>query len=392
MFGKKKKGTKKFRRYIMYSLGFILAVSVALPAYLQSSFLRQHLSLALVSAFFVGANAITALMIALFPKLIHKLGNYFSAKLLIIVYAASLIGLATSNDATSATFTLLLFIITSNLLWINIDILLESVSADNKTGRIRTVYLTIMNLGWIVAPTASAFLVELGNYPFAFLAAAVVTLPLFLIIVSQRHNLKDSSKYHKESILKSLRKMWQSRNLRGIFMSAIALNLFFSSAVIYIPIYLHQNLGIGWEQLGWIFSFMLLPFIIFEIPAGIIADKYLGEKEMLFLGLLIILLSLVLFATIKSSTPWIWAFTLFFSRVGAALVEAMRDSYFFKNVSVKDVGFINIFRITGPIGYIVGASIASLALLLMPVNSIFLIFAAFLLPVFYFVALIKDTK
>ncbi len=392
MFLTKKRGAKRTRRYIMYLLGFILAISVALPAYLQSNFLRQYISLGMVSAFFVLANSATVLMIALFPKLIHKLGNYFSAKLLIIIYAASLVGLAASTGIISAITTLLLFIITSNLLWINIDILLESVSADSKTGRIRTVYLTIMNLGWIISPTISAFLVEIGDYPLAFLAAAFMALPLFFIIINQHHNLKDSSKYHKESILKSFRKMWKSRNLRGIFIAAIALNLFFSGAVIYIPIYLHQTLGIDWAQLGWIFSFMLLPFIIFEIPAGIIADNYLGEKEMLILGLLIIFLSLILFSTIKSPLPWIWAFALFFSRVGAALVEAMRDSYFFKNVSARDIGFINIFRITGPLGYVIGASIASLMLIILPINYIFLVFAGFLLPVFYFVALIKDTK
>jgi len=389
---KQRKKDNRKQRLIMYVVGFILAISVALPAYIQSNFLRQFINLEMVSLFFVLANSITAIMIAFFPRLIHRLGNYFSGKILIILYATALLGMAGANGPLSAVITLLLFIVSSNLLWINIDILLEEASSDHETGRIRTFYLTFMNLGWIIAPTISAYLVTLGEYPLAFLASAFLAIPLFIIIVKNHKRLKDKSKYHKESILKSWKKLWRNKNLRGVFMAAIALNLFFSGAVIYIPIYLHQNLGMEWTQLGWIFSVMLIPFVLFEIPAGYLADKYLGEKEMLILGLFILILSLVLFASINVATPVVWAAALFFSRIGAALVEAMRDTYFFKKVSAKDIGFINVFRITGPLGYILGTASGALFLLFLPINQLFFVFAALIVPVFYFVYFIKDTK
>jgi MFS family permease len=180
--------------------------------------------------------------------------------------------------------------------------------------------------------------------------------------------------------------------LRGVFIAAVALNIFFSAAVLYIPLYLHQSLGMTWTQLGWVFSFMLLPFILFEIPVGLTADKYLGEKEMMFIGLLILFSSLLLFFYIKIPSPLLWAIALFFSRIGAAMVEATRDTYFFKHVSSKDTGFINIFRMTIPIGYLIGATIGSLTLFFLPINAIFLILAITLVPAFYSIALINDTK
>ena len=386
MFWKKVKKGTHFKRYLLYAIGLILATSAALPAYMQSNFLEQYLNLEAVSLFFVAANAITALVINLFPRLIKQLGSYFTIKLLILIYITALIALAAANGAPSAIVSLLVFIITSNLIWINIDILLEAVSSDSKTGRIRSLYLTFMNLGWIASPLLSAHLVNIGGYSLPFIASAILAILLFVAILSQKKFLKNGHKRSRqESIIKN-------KDLRGIFIAAISLNLFFSGAVLYIPLYLHQNLGMDWSQLGWIFSFMLLPFILFEIPAGIAADKYIGEKELLLLGIFILVLSLVLFSYLTTSSPWIWAAALFFSRTGAALIEAMRDAYFFKKISDRDIGFINIFRVTGPLGYILGAGSAALIVLFLPLNYVFLVFAVLILPAFYFAASIKDTK
>ena len=137
---------------------------------------------------------------------------------------------------------------------------------------------------------------------------------------------------------------------------------------------------------------MLIPFIVLEIPAGIIADKYIGEKELLFAGFAVITVSLFLFYYIETPTVWIWAAVLFASRIGAALVEAMREAYFFKIIDVKDVDHINIFRMTGPLGYILGAGIAIITTIFLPLEYLFLILTIIMLSSFLFVFSIKDTK
>ena len=137
---------------------------------------------------------------------------------------------------------------------------------------------------------------------------------------------------------------------------------------------------------------VIFPFIIFEIPVGLLADKYFGEKEMMILGLFIIFCSLMLFYYIKSPLPLLWAAILFFSRIGAAMLEATRDTYFFKNVSSKDLGYINVFKMTSPLGYVIGAAFSSLVLIFLPINFVFLALAIIIIPAFYFISLIKDTK
>jgi MFS family permease len=377
---------------ILYALGLLLAFSTALPAYIQSNFLAQFVSLETVSLFFMLGNFLTIIAILFFPGLIKKLSNSFLIKIVLIAFFVSSLWLSMAADAVSALLAIILFSVAVNLIWINMDFLVESFSANATTGRTRTIYFTFMNAGWIVAPIFSSYLIVRGGYTLTFLVSAFFLVPWFLIFLTQEKRLRDRTKYSQEKILSVAAKIWRDKNLRGIFAVALLLQLFYSSAVVYIPIYLYQTLGLEWNAIGIIFSLMLIPFILFEIPAGLIADKYLGEKEILITGFTILTLSLFLFYYIKVPTVWLWALVFFVSRTGASLIEAMRETYFFKIVDVEDVNYINLFRLTGPLAYIIGPGLAILTLRFLPLNYLFLVIAVIILSGFYFVASLKDTK
>lgn len=391
---RQKKSTlkKPLRLLILYFLGFFIALSAALPAYIQSNFLNEFVSLETLSLFFISANALTIFCILYFPQLIKKLSNFFLTKVVLIILGVSLLGLVIANNPLSALLSTILFTISTNLLWINMDILIETFSSDSTTGKTRTIYFTFINLGWVLAPSLSSYLIKMGNYQLAFLIAASLTIPIFFMFLYKGRHLKDKVAYSKERLSAVIKKTWTNKNLRGIFFVALLLQLFYSTAVVYLPIYLYQNIGIGWGSLGLMFSIMLLPFLIFEIPAGVIADKYIGEKEILFLGFFILVLSLFLFFYLDTSSFWVWASVLFLSRVGASLIEAMRETYFFKIVNAKDVSYINIFRTTAPLGYIIGPGLAMLILAFLPLNYLFLIVGLIILGGFGFIWSLKDTK
>lgn len=391
---KKLKTTSKnqLQLVVLYILGFILALSSALPAYIQSSFLEQFIGLKLVSIFFIIANVLTVVSIIFFPAFIKKLSNYFTTKVVLIIHGLSLLSLTVSTDALSSCLSIILFTISTNLVWINMDMLVESFSSDASTGRTRTIYFTLINFGWICSPLLASYLISRGEYALTFFISALLTLPFFLIFLYYGRRLKDKIHYSQEKIISTFKKMWQNKNLRNIFFIALLLQLFYGSAVVYIPIYLHQYLGMAWGELGIIFSIMLIPFILIEIPAGIIADKYIGEKEMLTVGIFILSATLFLFFYITTPSFWLWTTVLFFSRVGAALIEAMRETYFFKLVGAKDVGYINIFRTTAPLGYVLGSVVALLIADYLAINYLFLILAIIMLSGFYFVNCLKDTK
>lgn len=383
---------KRLNLVLLYFIGLVLAISSALPAYVQSNFLNKFVSLNTLSLFFIIANALTVFSIIFFPKLIKKLSNFSLAKIIMIVHALSLFGMAFTGSAITALFSIILFTISTNLLWINMDVLIEAFSNNSSTGKTRTIYFTFINLGWIISPTISSYLVKIGDYQLTFLISAFLVLPVLFVFMYQKKSLKDKVSYSKEKIGDVIKKTWRNKNLRGIFFVSLLLQIFFNTAVVYLPIYLHQSLGISWSELGLMFSIMLIPFIIFEIPTGIIADKYIGEKEILFLGFIILSISTFLFYYLETSSFWIWASVLFLSRTGAALIEAMRETYFFKLVSAKDLGYINVFRLAIPFGYIIGSGLAMLIITILPLNFLFLLIAIVTLSGLGFVASIKDTK
>jgi MFS family permease len=383
---------KRLSLIILYFLGLLLAVSSALPAYLQSNFLNEFVSLESLGYFFIIANVLTVFAILFFPQLIKKLSNFFLTKVILVIHAVALLGMVIANNPLSALLATILFTVATNLLWINMDVLIEAFSNNSSTGRTRTIYFTFINIGWILSPSLSSYLIGLGDYQLSFLVAAFLTAPVFLVFLYQARRLKDKIVYSKEKLSTVIKRTWTNTNLRGIFFVSLLLQLFYSTAVVYIPIYLYQTMNISWSDLGLMFSIMLIPFLLFEIPAGIIADKYIGEKEILFLGFFILAASLFLFFYLKTNIFWAWASALFLSRIGAALIEAMRETYFFKIVDAKDIGHINVFRTTAPLGYIIGSGLAILVVSLFPLNYLFLVVAIISLSGLGFVASIKDTK
>jgi MFS family permease len=148
--------------------------------------------------------------------------------------------------------------------------------------------------------------------------------------------------------------------------------------VIYVPIYLHTGLGFAWSELGIIFTVMLLPFVLFEWPAGELADRLWGEKEIMSAGFLITCASLIVMPFV-GKVFWAWMVILFVSRVGASLIESMTESYFFKHINASDTGLISIFRLTRSVSFAFGATLGVLALNFFSFEKIFFVVAVLVL-------------
>jgi MFS-type transporter involved in bile tolerance (Atg22 family) len=89
--------------------------------------------------------------------------------------------------------------------------------------------------------------------------------------------------------------------------------------------------------------FVLIPFVVLPYQMGMLADKKTGEKEFLLLGLGIISICLFLIPFIDSNSLFLWGGLLFISRVGAAILETMIFTYFFKKTEKSDAGLVALF-------------------------------------------------
>jgi MFS family permease len=186
----------------------------------------------------------------------------------------------------------------------------------------------------------------------------------------------------------ALKKMLRDKNLLRIYGISFALEFFYVVMIIYSPIYL-RLIGISWEEIGLLFTVMLLPFVLLQYPLGILADKRFGEKEFLVASLAIGSISVFTMGAVPSVSLFFFGVVLFLTRVGAAGIEVLRDAYFYKQIDGDDDDLIAFFRTARPSANIVGALVAIPFLALFPLQSIFFL-AAFVLAMAILPALSLD--
>ncbi|HOF79753.1 MAG TPA: MFS transporter [bacterium] len=380
--------------YLIYGLVFITALIDAMVGYVQSSFLNQFLPLEYIGLFWSLVTIITIAISFIYPRLARRYSTY---RLMIITYFLAVAANFIISSETTTWLILVSFIVrylSIVFIFVNMDVLLENISDDGCTGVIRTKYLTAMNAAWLISPLIMGYLVGAdNNYQRIYYIGGLLMLPaLFLIITRRRQFIDAKNRYRQQDAAITINQLLGHRDRRGIFLSSLTLQFFYSLMSLYIPIYLHQHLGLSWSTLSIIFTFMLLPFVIIQMPAGLLADRFFGEKEMLTIGNLIMIIAVVGIIFTKTANPFVWGFLLFFSRVGAALAESMHETYFFKKVGSRDMAVINLYRQNKPIGRLIASLAAFITLSFLPLKSIFIVLFAGLviglIPIIY----IRDTR
>ncbi len=359
----------------IYLLGFLWSLSFSLPLYVQSSFVSSIVGLENIGLVIFISNLVSFLTLVGYGRLIRYYSNFRVAIGMIVLNLFAVSFLVFSAGLWSIFFYIMVFI-TMNLFGVNLDVFLESISDDSITGRIRTNMLTVANIAIFLAPMLMGYIVGDNNYLRIYLIGGVIFFPVLFLLLFQKKLVLDQNEYNERS-LKVLRQVFKTnKNIPRVFAIQFALRFFFAAMVLYTPIYLHEYLGFSWTQIGPMFTIMLLPFLFLQIPAGRIADKTLGEKEMTIAGLIFMIIFTTVIIFFSSESWLLWAFVLFLTRVGASLVEAMNESFFFKQVSSKDIDIINIFRDLQPIGWL---SAAAVSFVLLHYFSILAIFVAIII-------------
>ncbi|MEK7139508.1 MAG: MFS transporter, partial [Patescibacteria group bacterium] len=378
---------------VILPLSFCLSVAFALPMYIESSFLATMVSATMVSWYFVIAMAAGLIAMNLYPWFITRFTNYRTALVTMTVCAASLLGLSLVTNRWWALVWFVFLTISQYLLIINLDLFIERFTATAMTGRIRTTYYTVVSLGVIVSPLVVGQLIGWsGGYSLVFLVAALWVIPVMVLLMLSRRQLQDHIHYRHHHLLTTLRHVVQRADIRRIFGVSLLLELFYAMAVIYMPIYLTTVVGFSWQDIGVAFTIMIVPFVVLELPAGIVADRYFGERGMMIIGFLILSSTVLVWSLINSSSLLVWVILLFLSRCGAALVEAMRETYFFKIVNVADVDYINFFRNTKPLAWLSAAAIAGVVLRWFDLSTLFFGLGLILIFGVWFASGLRDTS
>ncbi len=377
----------------IYWLALLWAFAFGLPLYIQSSFLTQFVSVQTVGLLTSISTGGTLILIVFFPRFIQRFSNYrVMGWLLGFTVAAVLLLVALHQHPVSVVFYIMQ-VIALSLLAVNLDIFLEDISDNAHTGEIRTRYLTVLHVAWILSPLASGVLLGSGSrYWLVYLVAALFLVAALVLLRRRREYLHDAVHYRSRPLITALKVLRANRNLSIILTGVLAIEVFYAVMVLYTPLYLHQTVGFSWSAIGVIFFVMLLPFILFEIPAGKLADSTFGEKEFLLGGLALMIISTGALFFIHSTSIVLWAGFLFATRIGAALVESMQETYFFKTVNREDSDLITVFRDLRPAGWLVGSLLAVAVLSVASLASLFLVVAVILVASFIRMLTLDDTR
>ncbi len=379
----------------IYAASLLLVLHSFLVAYINSSYLEQFISTAAVGTIYTLGSALSVLIFLFVSRVLRQVGNFKLTLGLLLLDMIAVLGMAYANELQVAVPLFLVHIITVPLIIFNLDVFMEELIGNDEsaTGRHRGLQLTLISIISALSPFISSLLIN-GNdqtFTYPYLLSAIVLLPIMAIMMFYFRDFSDPE-YKEIDVFSAIRTFWRNISLRSVLSAHFALQMYFMLMVIYTPIYLTQHIGFSWTEFGIIMLIAQLAYVLFEYPTGYIADHYIGEKEMMGFGFLIMIIATSWMAFVAVPSMLAWSIIMFIVRIGASLVEATTESYFFKQTKSSDAQIISFFRITRPLAYVVGALIASLSLLYAPLNLLFIVFAALMIPAMFLTLNIKDTR
>ncbi|MFZ1654706.1 MAG: MFS transporter [Candidatus Moraniibacteriota bacterium] len=375
---------------LLSALSFLLGFLDAFLIYILSSYFVQISGDHLVGSFYLVAYVLVLWLLMHFQPLVHSLGSVRFLGMLLVGLIGTSFFLSLGEPSWTGAAALLAYIVCSNLVWSVMDVLVEDFSTDRVSGRIRGLYLTVMNGGLLLAPILSTKTLAGAGYTGVFTVLGIGYILVFLVVLlSLRHH--QTVPLPKIAFLATLKKVMGKRNLLLISIVSWTLEFFYAIMIIYTPILLLAQ-GFDWGQIGLIFTVMLVPFVLIQYPLGILADKKWGEKELLFVALVLLGISSVAVGFTRSTDIVFWAGLLFLTRLGAAAIEVLRDSYFYKQIGPSDTDIVAFFRSARPTADIVAAGVSLLFLSLFSVHSLFYLVGAVAFGACFAVLSLEDSQ
>ncbi len=336
---------------------FFLGLTTSLAIFIISSYFSEALpSVAVGTFYFVSSVAILATLLSA-HRIIARIGR--SRFLIALLVANTLISafLAALPAGLLSASLLVVFLVSSGLLAVLLDMIVESFTRDAVAGGTHGLQWMIYYLGFIPGTFLSTYLVQNHGFGGVFFVLVVLYAAMLVLALTALSNLKRLNHITHEGIISLVRRTYHRAWMRRVYFLAVGLQFFYAVMAIYMPLHLRAE-GFSWEEIGVIFVIMLLPFVLLEYVAGVAADRYWGERELLFVGTAITLVSMILISLLHSGTLALWAGVLFLSRVGAALIEIMSDAYFFKHVEEGNIGMIDVYRTAAAVGYLAAMTMA----------------------------------
>lgn len=360
---------------VVISVGnFFFSLFSTVTLYILLPYLSSFMPAAYTGLVIAGGALVACILFPFLPRFVSRYGAQQLALVFALLEMLALVALAATPGAFAGAFFVAVTMALQPFLAYELDLLLEAtVAEEGVTGRVRSVFLTAWNAAALAAPLLiGALLADSDAYGRVFLAGAGALVPFVVLFAARRLPRVETPQLSRMG--DTLRCILKDRDLAAVTFGHLLLYLFFVWAPLYVPVYLHIELGILWSDIGWMFFIMLLPYVLLQYPSGVLADRYIGDKEMMFAGFILAGVSLAAIGLFSAATPLaLIVGALVVSRVGAALIESMTEAHFFRRVSEKDINSISIFRGIWPLANLIAPVAGSVILIFGSYQALFAI-------------------
>src|SRR3990167_2936256 len=202
-----------------------------LIALVISNYLAQFMGDIALGWVIAGASVVVAAILSFFPAIFTRFGTSRVLVALTVGEAAAVVGLFASESAAVAAFFFAVQGIFAYNIFLGIDLLLESQSADEETGRLRGMFLVVSNTAVLAASLALSGILYDGNFGSVFLVALAL-VAFFLPPIS------NPIATLRESFSQSLGGIVHRPSLLPVLAGHFLVLLFFTWEIYYIPLYL----------------------------------------------------------------------------------------------------------------------------------------------------------
>lgn len=338
----------------LFAIGTLFWLHVALVIYMNATYLGLYLSPRGITLTFAAASLLSLFFLMCTPILARYFGVRRSLFLILVGIGVLLAVLAYPHTHTEYVLTAFVLYFASTFVVTSlIDVLIERETPLIATGKIRGLYLTFMNSAILVGPTlASVLIFRHGIWMVYAAASAVVFIAACIVALMPRR-----PRVHHEipSWREGLVRVLKTRHLRKIFLAEFGLQFFYGVMTMALVSFLLHTAHVSLGALGIILFCMLIPFLLFEYPLGVLCDRLHLEHRVLAAGFLIMSIGTTAMLVAPAGSVLLLAAALFVSRVGAASVEVGSESYFFRHLKGEVTGVVSLFRALVPLGFLAAA-------------------------------------
>ncbi len=268
-------------------------------------------------------------------------------------------------------------------------ILRHSTTLENL-GKIQGYYYTVRNIGWVVGPLISSFVLYkyglLNNFLMIGLLIFIGWL-LFLYYQIKSYEENKPTTINLRTIRQNIVDYFRNKELFKLYFIRGGLSFYWSVIYIFTPLYIILN-SLSPSFIGIYLGILAVPLIITEYLIAKRIDVTLKKK--LFLTGTIIISSSLILAFIFNNV-YLTLFFVLISVIGAAYLEPTCETYFFNNVNqfIAD-RYYGVYRTSDSLFSLTSRLLFGFVLLFLNISFVYLITGVFFLLIIYMASKVSN--